>query len=286
MSVVYLNGQFMPASEAKISPMDRGFLFGDGIYEVIPSYGGRCVGFSAHIKRLQQGLAALEIDCVLTEQEWQQLVQRLITENGAGNLGVYLHVSRGTDTKRAHAYPKGIQPTIFAYCFDIASEPQADMNTAVRYKVMTAPDLRWQRCHIKSTALLGNVMHHQQAAALGLNECILFDEQEFLTEGSSTNVFIVKDAVVITPPLSHKVLPGITRQLLLKILHEHSKLKVEERAVSINEVLAADEVWLTSSSKEVAAVTEVDGQAVGDSEPGAVWLQAQQLFSQYKYDYL
>lgn len=285
MSVVYLNGQFMPASEAKISPMDRGFLFGDGIYEVIPSYGGRCVGFTSHIKRLQQGLAALEIDCGLKEQDWQELVQRLIRQNGAGNLGIYLHVSRGTDTKRAHAYPKGIQPTIFAYCFDIASEPQAELDTAVRYKVITAPDLRWQRCHIKSTALLGNVMHHQQAAALGLNECILFDEQGFLTEGSSTNVFIVKDSVVVTPPLSHKILPGITRQLLLSILRQHSTLNVEERPVSKNEVLAADEVWLTSSSKEVAAVIEVDGQAIGNAKPGTVWQQAQQLFGQYKYNY-
>lgn len=285
MSVVYLNGQFMPASEAKISPMDRGFLFGDGIYEVIPSYGGRCVGFAAHISRLQQGLATLDINCALTEQDWKTLVQQLIKQNGTGNLGIYLHVSRGTDTKRAHAYPKGIQPTIFAYCFDIAAEPQADINTAPHYKVITAPDLRWQRCHIKSTALLGNVMHHQQAAALGLNECILFDEQGFLTEGSSTNVFIVKDAVVITPPLSHKILPGITRQLLLSILRQHSGLKVEERPVRKNEVLAADEVWLTSSSKEVAAVIEVDGVVVGNGQPGPAWLQAQTLFEINKYNY-
>jgi len=285
MSVVYLNGQFMPASEAKISPMDRGFLFGDGIYEVIPSYAGRCVGFSAHIQRLQQGLAALDIHCTLTLSQWQELVQQLISQNGAANLGVYLHVSRGTDGKRAHAYPKNISPTLFAYCFEIAAEPQPDPDTAPRYKVMTATDLRWQRCHIKATALLGNVMHHQQAAALALNECILFDEQGFLTEGSSTNVFIVKDAVVITPPLSHKILPGITRQLLLSILRQHSGLKVEERPVSKKQLLAADEVWLTSSSKEVAAVVEVDGQVIGDAKPGLVWQQAQQLFSRHKYGY-
>jgi len=285
MSVVYLNGQFMPANEAKISPMDRGFLFGDGIYEVIPSYGGRSVGFAAHIKRLHTGLAALDIHCALTTEDWQHLVQQLLQKNGAGNLGVYLHVSRGADDKRAHAYPKGITPTIFAYTFDIAAEPQADQDKAPRYKVMTATDLRWQRCHIKSTALLGNVMHHQQAAALGLNECILFDEQGFLTEGSSTNVFIVKDAVVITPPLNHKVLPGITRQLLLSILREHSNLKVEERPVSKGEVVLADEVWLTSSSKEVAAVVEVDGQQIGDGDPGALWQIAQQLFGKYKYSY-
>ncbi len=285
MSVVYLNGQFMPASEAKISPMDRGFLFGDGIYEVIPSYGGRCVGFAAHIQRLQQGLAALDIHCALNESHWRELVLQLIRQNGSGNLGVYVHVSRGADTKRAHAYPKDITPTIFAYAFEIAPEPQADRDTAPAYKVLTATDLRWQRCHIKSTALLGNVMHHQQAAAVGLNECILFDEQGFLTEGSSTNVFIVKEAVVITPPLSQKILPGITRQLLLRILQEHSKLNVEQRPVSKNELLTADEVWLTSSSKEVAAVVQVDGQEFGNGKPGLVWQQAQQLFSRFKYDY-
>lgn len=285
MSVVYLNGQFMPLGEAKISPMDRGFLFGDGIYEVIPSYAGLCVGFAAHIERLQQGLAALEIRCALTAQDWKALVQQLIQQNGAGDLGIYLHVSRGTDSKRAHAYPRDIPPTVFAYCFDIAAEPQADVDKAPRYKVMTATDLRWQRCHIKSTALLGNVMHHQQAAALGLNECILFDEQGFLTEGSSTNVFIVKNDVVITPPLSSQILPGITRQLLLSILRQHSTIRVEERPVSKNEVLCADEVWLTSSSKEVAAVIEVDGQSVGGSEPGPMWLKAQHLFSKYKYSY-
>lgn len=285
MSVVYLNGQFMPASEAKISPMDRGFLFGDGIYEVIPSYHGRCIGFSAHIQRLQQGLAALDIHSGLTEQDWRELVQQLLKENGAGNLGIYLHVSRGTDSKRAHAYPKDILPTIFAYCFALPAEPEADHAKAPRYKAVTAVDLRWQRCHIKSTALLGNVMHHQQAAALGLNECILFDEQDVLTEGSSTNVFIVKHGVVITPPLSHKILPGITRQLLLSILRQYSSLPLQERSVSKAELMAADEVWLTSSSKEVAAVVEIDGKVIGTGEPGVVWQQAQSLFRQHKYSF-
>lgn len=285
MTVVYLNGQFMPASEAKISPMDRGFLFGDGIYEVIPSYQGRCVGFSAHIQRLQQGLAALDIHSGLTEQDWRELVQHLLKENGAGNLGIYLHVSRGTDSKRAHAYPKDIAPTIFAYCFALPAEPEADHAKAPRYKAVTAVDLRWQRCHIKATALLGNVMHHQQAAALGLNECILFDEQDVLTEGSSTNVFIVKHGVVITPPLSHKILPGITRQLLLSILRQYSSLPLQERSVSKAELMAADEVWLTSSSKEVAAVVEVDGKVIGTGEPGVVWQQAQSLFRLHKYSF-
>jgi D-alanine transaminase len=285
MKVVYLNGQFMAASEAKISPMDRGFLFGDGIYEVIPSYAGRCIGLDAHIRRLQQGLATLEINSGLTAQDWKQLVADLIRQNGAANLAVYIQVSRGADQKRAHAYPIAIAPTIFAYCFEIAEEPQADPDKAVGYKVITATDLRWRRCHIKSTALLGNIMHHQQAVTAGVNECILFDDQGFLTEGSSTNVFIVKNGVVSTAPLSDKILPGITRQLLLDILRQHSNLQVLERAISKNEVQDADEIWLTSSSKEVAAVVEIDGKGVGDAKPGCYWQQAQQLFSRYKYSY-
>lgn len=285
MTMVYLNGQFMPVADAKISPMDRGFLFGDGIYEVIPSYYGRCVGFAAHIKRLQQGLAELAISCTWSESDWKVLVMQLLELNEFGNKGIYLHVSRGADHKRAHAYPTAISPTVFAYCFDIAAEPDANLATAPRYRAVTATDLRWKRCHIKSTALLGNVMHHQYAASLGLNECILFDEHGFLTEGSSTNVFIVKNDVVMTPALSHQILPGITRQLVLHILRQHSDMLVEEKPVSYQDLMTADEIWLTSSSKEVAAVIEVNGQAIGSAEPGPVWQQTQLLFRSYKYNY-
>ena len=287
MSIVYLNGDFMPATEARISPMDRGFLFGDGIYEVIPSYNGRFVGFKPHIARMQDGLAQLSIDPGLNLADWQALCQRLLTDNSetnGDNQAVYIQVSRGTDTKRNHAFPANIKATVFAYAFPIAAEPLADKSKATAYNVVTGQDLRWQRCHIKSTSLLGNVLHYQQGYASGAQEILLFDKDGNLTEGAAVNVFVIKDGVIATPPLSNKLLPGITRLLLLNILRKHSNMLVEERDISEQEVFAADEIWLTSSSKEIAPVLKVNEHTVGTGEVGDVWLAAQQLFSAHKYD--
>lgn len=287
MSTVFLNGQFMAASDAKISPMDRGFLFGDGIYEVIPSYHGRFVGFGPHIERLHSGLSQLSIEHGMTEANWAAICDQLLQLNRASmgdNLAVYIQVSRGTDSKRYHAFPSGVTPTIFAYAFAIAAEPVPDKSKVTTYKVVTGNDLRWQRCHIKSTSLLGNVLHYQQGVEQGAQEILLFDREGNLTEGAAVNVFVVKNGEIATPPLSNKLLPGITRLLLLKILREHSQLNVVERDISYNEVLAADEIWLTSSSKEVAPVLSINDQPVGDGKVGDIWLAAQQLFSSHKYD--
>ncbi len=286
MSTVYLNGQFLPASEARISPMDRGFLFGDGIYEVIPTYHGRYVGFTPHIARMHEGLAALNIQHGMTEQRWRELCDQLLELNRpvlGENLGVYIQVSRGADTKRNHAFPTGISPTIFAYTFAIAAEPVPDKSKVSTYSVVTANDLRWQRCHIKSTSLLGNVLHYQYGVEQGAQETLLFDRDGNLTEGAAVNVFVIKNGEIATPPLSNKLLPGVTRLLLLAILRQHSDLKVVERDISFAEVLSADEIWLTSSSKEIAPVLKVNGQPVGNGQVGDIWLQAQQLFSRYKY---
>lgn len=288
MTTVYLNGDFVPASEAKISPMDRGFLFGDGIYEVIPSYGGRFVGFGPHIDRMHSGLAQLSIDPKLSQADWQQIADKLLLDNHAelgDNLGVYFQVSRGADTKRGHAFPANIRPTVFGFAFAIPPEPVADKAKATTYAVVTGQDLRWQRCHIKSTSLLGNVLHYQQSYSQGAQEILLFDKNGNLTEGAAVNVFIVKDGIIATPPLSHKLLPGITRQLLLAILAKHSSITVQERDISEAEVLAADEIWLTSSSKEIAPVLYVNDKPVGNGEVGDVWLAVQQLFSAHKFDY-
>ena len=287
MTTVYLNGQFMPAAEAKISPMDRGFLFGDGIYEVIPSYNGRFVGFKPHIARMQDGLAQLSIDPGLSLADWQTLCQRLLTDNretNGENQAVYIQVSRGTDTKRNHAFPANIKATVFAYAFPIAPEPIADKSKATTFNVVTGQDLRWQRCHIKSTSLLGNVLHYQQGYASGAQEILLFDKDGNLTEGAAVNVFVIKNGVIATPPLTNKLLPGITRLLLLNILRKHSSITVEERDISEQEVFAADEIWLTSSSKEIAPVLKVNEHTVGTGEVGDVWLASQQLFSAHKYD--
>lgn len=275
----------MNAEHAKISPMDRGFLFGDGIYEVIPAYNGNMLGFAAHIERMKNGLNELEIVLDYTADTWREICQQLCEKNHGENLGIYLHVSRGADTKRAHAYPSGITPTVFAYAFEIPAQPVSDIDNATTYTVSVEQDKRWQRCHIKSTALLGNVIHYQHGAAAGNKETILYNRLDELTEASSSNVFIVKDGVISTPPLDNQILPGITRWLILTILHSYSDFKVQERIITKQELFAADEVWITSATKEVGPVVKLNGQLVADGKPGKIWQQVQSLFTEHKFDY-
>ncbi|CAA0101611.1 D-alanine aminotransferase [Halioglobus japonicus] len=285
MSTVYLNGSYLPMSEARISPMDRGFLFGDGIYEVIPSYDGALVGFSEHLARMKNGLQAIQIPLHPDPEQWREIAAHLIARNGGGNLGLYFHVSRGADTRRHHAYPEGIAPTVFAFAYEIPPAPRPDKQATHPFTVSTAEDLRWHRCNIKSTSLLGNVMHYQQGHADGHDETILYNRREEITEAAACNVFVVKDGVVATPLLDEQKLPGITRQLLLAILKRDGTIPVEERVVTLTELRAADEVWLTSSSKDIAPVVAVDGRPVGDGSIGDVWLAAQTLYSQHKFDF-
>lgn len=285
MNQVFLNGDFMPMSEAKISPMDRGFLFGDGIYEVIPVYGGKTVGLAPHLSRMQDGLNAIELSMTVDHSEWREIINTLAAANEGHNLGIYIQVSRGADTKRNHAMPVGIEATRFAFAFDIPPPPVADKSTAKRYEVSATQDLRWQRCNIKSTSLLGNVMHYQHGHSRGHHETLLFNAADELTEAAACNVFMVKDGVIATPLLDHQKLPGITRLMLLDMLKKHSSRRVHERIITRKEIDEADEVWLTSSSKEVAPVVAIDGRAVGSGDIGDVWLEAETLFSKYRYDY-
>lgn len=285
MSIAYLNGEYLPLEEARISPLDRGFLFGDGIYEVIPYYQGKSVGLIAHIERMIDGLASIEIKCEKTLEQWKELLDDLIARNdGANNnLGVYVHVSRGADTKRFHAYPEDVEPTIFCFTFGIKDPEPVDREKATAYTVTTTEDLRWKRCHIKSTALLGNVMHYQQGYASGNSECLLYNANEELTEGSSVNAYIVKDGVVITPVQDNQILPGITRRIIIDSLKEEGSIKVEERTVTMAEVYDADEVWISSSSKEIAPVVKIDDKLVGDGKVGPVWEKAFAIYTDAKF---
>lgn len=284
-NIVFLDGQFMPMSEAKISPMDRGFLFGDGIYEVVPSYAGKLVGFGLHIQRMQHGLNAIGIKLNMNLDDWRDIAQTLIDKSGKGNLGLYFHVSRGAYVKRSHAYPEHIQPTVFAHAFAIQAMTLADKQSVKQYRVASAEDLRWKRCQIKSTSLLGNVMHFQQGQDAGVDETILYNPHDELTEASACNVFMVKNEVVITPLLDNQLLPGITRNILLDILRKDGTLQVQERVITMSEVREADELWLTSSSKGVAPVVELDGKPVGNGNVGDIWLLAQTLYSANKHNY-
>lgn len=283
--IVFLNGEYMPMHEAKVSPMDRGFLFGDGIYEMVPSYGGQLVGFGLHIERMQKGLAAIGIQLSMELDNWRDIAENLMTKNGSGNLGIYLHVSRGADVKRFHAFPDNVTPTVFAFAFEIPAAPVADKKLTKQYKVNSAQDLRWKHCDIKSTSLLGNVMHFQHGQDSGVNETLLFNAQNELTEASSCNVFVIKGTRVTTPPLDKQLLSGITRLMLLDILRKEAILEVEERIVTMTEVQNADELWVTSSSKEIVPVIELDGNPVGNGQVGDIWQLAQSLYSKNKFSY-
>ncbi len=285
MTIAYLNGEYLPLEEARISPMDRGFLFGDGIYEVIPSYGGNMVGFGPHISRMQGGLASIEIKLGWDDNQWRELCNSLMEKNGNGNLGIYLHVTRGADSIRHHAYPEGIEPTVFAYAFEISPPPIPDREEIKPYTCATGHDMRWDRCNIKSISLLGNVMHFQQGYSKGDGEILLYNENNELTECGACNAYIVKNGVVATPPLDNQILPGITRQLLLGVLQSDGNIPVEERVVTMDEVWDADEIWISSSSKEVVPVIQLDGKPVGNGKPGPVWEKAAKLYSAGKYDF-
>nr|WP_244360580.1 aminotransferase class IV [Alteromonas sp. K632G] len=277
----------MPLSEAKISPMDRGFLFGDGIYEVIPTYHGKAVGMTGHLSRMRDGLAAISITNPYSAQQWQQNLDGLIDANAShfpsGNIGVYFHISRGTDTKRYHAYPQNITPTVFGFAFEIAPAQPLEAANVKPFKVALEEDKRWQRCHIKSTSLLGNVMHFQAGVDSGVQETILHNSDGIITEASSCNVFMVKDNAIFTPPLDNQLLPGITRQIALEAFNR-AGLAVEEKWFTKEDLFNADEVWLTSSSKEIAPVVEVDGKTIGSGEVGQMWEKAIKAYHNYKFE--
>ena len=285
MTTAFLNGDYMALDEARISPMDRGFLFGDGIYEVIPVHDGKPIGFSLHIDRMKKGLSAVEINLDWSHDQWRDICDKLVDKNGAGNLAVYLQVSRGADTKRHNAYPKGITPTVFGFASELAASLQSERTSVTPLKISSAEDERWRHCDIKSTALLGNIIHFQKGQAEGNDETLLFNATGELTEGSATNVFVVIDGVVKTPPLDQQVLPGVTRLMLLDMLRKDGSVLVEERVVTMEEARQADEIWLTSSTKEVAPVVQLDGIPVGSGEAGPLWAIAHRLFTDKKFDY-
>lgn len=283
MAQVILNHEFVEESEAKISPMDRGFLFGDGIYEVIPCYSGQPVGLNLHLTRMNNGLKEIGINYYADPEQWRELVQQLLSQFDMPNMGIYIHVSRGADSKRFHAYPENVSPTVFAYAFAIAASQPLDRDCAKSFKVTTAEDLRWQRCHIKSTSLLGNVMHFQQGQNAGKDEVILYNDRHEITEAAACNVFVVKDKVIYTPPLDNQLLPGVTRKIIVDSLHQAGGFDLRETIVPLSMLDDCDEVWISSSSKEIGAVVEVNDQVIADGRPGEMWLAAQTVYNDYKF---
>ena len=284
--IVYLNGEYMPAEQATISPLDRGFLFGDGIYDVTPSYGGRMVGLQLHMERMKNGLQSIGIDNPLSDKQWRDIAMNLSEKNGGQNLGIYFQVSRGNEGRRFHGFPSNTKPTVLGMVIEIAPHPEVpDRKTKAGLRVVSSEDLRWRRCNIKSTALLGNVLHFQESYELQRDETIMYNSYEELTEASCSNVFIVKDGVVATPTLDHQLLPGISRHMAIESMRADGTIEVQERVVTMSEVRNADEVWITNSSKHIAPVVELDGRPVGDGLVGPIWEKAMILYEAAKYDF-
>ena len=276
---VYLNGRFLPLAEAAISPLDRAFLYGDGVYEVIPVYSRKPFRIDEHLKRLQATLDGIQMANPLSAGSWQAVVCKLIEAAPWDDQSIYLQVTRGADNKRDHAFPPAsVPPTAFAFASPLVTTP-ADVR-AKGVAAITVPDLRWSRCDLKVVSLLANVLARQQAVEQDCAEALLIRDG-FMKEGAASNVFIVKDGVLIAPPKTHLMLPGITYDVILELAEQHQQPLVV-REISEAELRAADEVWMTSSTKEILAITTLDGKPVGTGTPGPYAAQMWQWYQDFK----
>jgi len=275
--IAHFNGKLMPLERISISPLDRGFIFGDGVYEVIPVYGGVALRAREHFERLQRSMDEIRLKNPHSVAEWIALTQELLGHH-PGNQSVYVQVTRGAPQKRDHVMPKDLAPTVFMMCSALSSPTKEQVENGVA--CVTAPDFRWEKCHIKSTSLLGNVLARQISADAGATETILIRDG-MLTEASASNVFMVKAGAVAAPPRDNLILLGITYDLLVRLADEGA-VRLEIRPVTEAELRSADEIWLTSSTKEVLAVTTLDGKPVGAGKPGPVFHRMHALYQEHK----
>jgi D-alanine transaminase len=278
MSTAYLNGAFLPLDQAHVSVMDRGFLFGDGVYEVIPVYGGKLFRLAAHLKRLQNSLDAIRLGNPLSNAAWTSMLERLVTLNEDGDQSVYLQVTRGVAPRRDHAFPEDSRPTVFAMCS--ACLVSRDIDSEPGVSAITLPDIRWQHCNVKAITLLPNILLRQQAVDADTAEAILLKDG-YVIEGAASNIFIVTDGVLKTPPNSAALLPGVTRDLVLELARSNG-IPCCEVDITADELETAGEIWLTSSTREISPVVRLDTQTVGDGRPGALWNRMIRLYQTYK----
>ena len=276
-SVAYLNGEFLPLSKARISPLDRGFIFGDGVYEVIPVYARRVFRLEDHLQRLDSSLAGIRLPNPHSHPQWTQIIRELVRRSPHEDQSLYLQITRGV-AKRDHAFPKDTAPTVFLMTNALSVPTQEAIDGGVA--AVTLLDNRWLRCDLKTIALLPNVLLRQLALDAGGVEAVLLRDG-FLTEGAASNIFVVKDGVLLIPPKSHLILPGITYDVILELAQKHG-IRCEIREVSEGEVRLAQELWLSSSTREVLAITRLDGKAVGDGRPGPLFRRMYALFQELK----
>jgi D-alanine transaminase len=266
LSICYLNGEYVPLAQARISPLDRGFLFADSVYEVLPVFEGRPYRFKEHFDRLDRSLGEIRIASPHSHAEWAQLLSELITRNGASNVYIYVQVTRGMEFGRNHAFPAGINPSVFAM-----ASPLPELTPEIRTQglsAITIDDFRWGRCDIKTTALLANILMKQAAADVGAQEAIIVRDGEVL-EGSSSSVFVVMNGIVVTPPNSRKVLPGTTRDAVLELAK--GTIPTQIRSIRVEELQQATEIWIAAATRDVVPITKLDGTAVGNGKPGPMW---------------
>lgn len=270
MSIIaFLNGKYVPAEEASLSPLDRGFVFGDGVYEVIPVLNGQFLFLEEHLNRLNQSLQGIRIKPPYTHLEWETLLTDLIEQNGLGHQWLYLQVTRGFQLVRDHPIPDNIIPSIFAISYPKTLDSKEQLSKGK--KAIATSDIRWKLCHIKTTARLAYVLMYQEAKDAGADEAIIINNG-YAQEGTSSNLFMVRHGVIITPPKSTSILSGITRDKILAIAEKY-KIPYRENKIAERELLKADEIWITSSTRGVHPIVEFNGLPVGNGKAGPLWEQ-------------
>lgn len=277
MTTGYINGKFLPLTEIHVSAMDRGFLFGDGVYEVIPVYNGRPFRLQQHLARLDKSLAAIEL--TIENSDFISVIEQLIQRNGGGNQSIYLQCTRGSSLTRDHAFPSHIHPTIFAYSVPLLSKSIGELSHGIT--AVTLEDIRWQRCDIKAVTLLANILARQYALKHNAQEAILINNG-FALEGSAMNLFIVKDNIIITPPISTHILGGVTRDLVLELAIKNNHM-VREKDIPQVDLFHADEIWLTSSNREIVPVIKLDNKGVGNGQAGVMWHKLIRYYQEFKH---
>jgi D-alanine transaminase len=275
--LVYLNGDFIEKSQAKIPVTDRGFLFGDGVYEVIPVYQKKPFRLVEHLARLQKSLNSILIQNPHSFGEWQQLIQQLISYNKTENQSIYLQITRGAEAKRKHSFSK-LSPCIYLESNPLASKSKTDLFQGV--SALSSVDIRWQRCDIKSTSLLANVLYAQQAKENNVEEIILHREN-IVTEGATSNIFKIKDNILQTHPAGKYILSGITRDLVLESAR-FCQLKIEEKPFSLQSAYEADELWISSSTREIMPIIQLDNRPIKQAKVGKLWTAVYQKFQLLK----
>ena len=281
MATVYLNGEWLPLEQARVPVLDRGFIFGDGVYEVIPVYSRQPFRLQEHLERLQDSLDGARLANPHDHAEWTGLIARMVGANQGEDQSIYLHITRGV-AKRDHAFPNPpVQPTVFMMSNPLITPPVELLASGVG--AVTAPDNRWLRCDIKAISLLPNLLLRQMAIDAGCAETILIRNNEFMTEGAASNIFLVKNGILIAPPKDNFMLPGITYDVILEIAAA-SNIPYEVRKIAGKELSCTDELLLTSSTKEVLAITRLDNQPVGDGRPGQMFIRLHKLYQDYKRD--